>query len=58
MLNWQAGTPTETDKYLITHKGGEVRVDWWYNYLQEWDAHYNEDVIAWCKLTDIEPYKP
>lgn len=58
MINWQTGTPTETDKYLITHKGGVIRTDWWYDFNKEWATHYNEDVIAWCKLTDIQPYKP
>ena len=52
MIPWKTGTPTETDK------GGVIRTDWWYDFNKEWATHYNEDVIAWCKLTDIKPYNP
>lgn len=60
-IQWQAGTPNETGKYLITTKHHEVEVDMWFSeldiYGEHWDRHFDDDVIAWCLIENIEPFK-
>lgn len=60
-IHWQTGIPYEFGKYLITTKYNEVEVDMWFGVPDSdgdhWERHYDEDVIAWCKIEDIEPYK-
>jgi hypothetical protein len=62
IIQWQTGTPKESfGKYLITTKHHEVEVDMWFGvpdeYGDHWERHYDEDVIAWCLLEDIIPFK-
>lgn len=61
IIQWQTGTPKETGKYLITTKHHEVEVDIWLRKADEygthWQIHYDEDVIAWCKIESIKPFK-
>lgn len=62
IIQWQTGTPKESfRKYLITTKDHEVEVDMWLDvpdeYGDHWERHYDEDVIAWCMLDDIIPFK-
>lgn len=60
-IQWQTGTPKETGKYLITTKHHEVEVDMWRRipdkYGDHWKSHYDEDIIAWCLIENIEPFK-
>ena len=60
-IQWQTGTPKETGKYLITTKHHEVEVDRWLpapdEYGDHWERHYDVDVIAWCLIENIEPFK-
>ena len=58
VIKWQTGEPKEDGKYLITVKGKKVYVttDFWDN-REEWSDFVTDSVIAWCKLSDIEPYK-
>jgi hypothetical protein len=64
-IQWQTGTPKETGKYLITFKYLDefhvVDVDRWCgvpdNYGDHWEKHYDVNVIAWCKIEDIKPFK-
>ena len=60
-IQWQTGTPKETGKYLLTTKYHEVMVDMWFgvpdNDGDHWEHHYDEDVIAWCLIENIEPFK-
>jgi len=58
-IKWQKGEPEEDGTYLITVKGKKivyVATDFWDN-REEWDTFVTESVVAWCKLSDIEPYK-
>jgi hypothetical protein len=61
IIQWQTGTPKEIGKYLITTNNNEVEVDMWFGvpdeYGDHWERHYDEDVIAWCLLDDIIPFK-
>lgn len=55
-INWQTGTPTITGaEYIITDKHSHVGTDYWTGKF--WLYHNNEDVLAWCLLVDIVPYK-
>lgn len=58
---WQTGTPKHTGRYLITTKHHEVEVDMWLQkadeYGDHWQRHYDVDVIAWCEILSIEPFK-
>ena len=58
-IKWQTGTPKVFGKYLITTKYNEVDVDM--SILtsdgDHWERHYDEDVIAWCLIENIEPFK-
>lgn len=56
-IKWQTGEPKESGSYLVTMKGmDETFVTYSrYSCLTGW-SHSNK-VLAWCKLSDIEPYK-
>lgn len=64
-IQWQTGTPKETGTYLITFKYLDefhvVDVDRWCgvpdNYGDHWEKHYDVNVIAWCLIENIEPFK-
>ena len=58
VINWQTGEPKETGKYLVQMKNNEMTVDvnFWSNLSNSW--LFNDAlVVAWCNLSDIEPYK-
>ena len=59
IIKWQTGEPKESGSYLITTYRGTVFVDYWrvFPNKSDWDYRDKFDVIAWCKLSDIEPYK-
>ena len=60
-INWQTGKPKHPGKYLVTTKHHWVETDIWRNYADcyknNWYKHNDEDVIAWCFIEDIEPFK-
>lgn len=60
-IQWQTGTPKHPGRYLITTKHHEVDVDMWRSTADEdgdhWLRHYDVDVIAWCEMVSIEPFK-
>ena len=60
-IQWQTGTPKEMGNYLLTTKDYEVEVDMWLDAPNSdgdhWLRHYDEDVIAWCMIEDIMPFK-
>lgn len=53
VIKWQTGTPTKNGKYLV-FVYGEIDITYWDSRFQ-WAKYLS--VIAWCKLSDIEPYK-
>ena len=58
VIKWQTGEPKETGEYLVTTLDGLVDYDVLYKHSDGylyWGFYDNVD--AWCKLSDIEPYK-
>ena len=57
VIKWQKGIPTEMGRYIITKSDGKVRTIY-FQPKDIVDLDYFEIVVtAWCKLSDIEPYK-
>lgn len=56
-IKWQTGEPPETGMYLVTVENKYIATDY-FGYFQydKW-RHYDGHVTAWCKLSDIQPYK-
>lgn len=61
-IKWQEGCPEQSGNYIVTMSTGEVTVKEFYNpYTSHcyWEGvEENDEVIAWCLISDIEPYKP
>ena len=61
IIKWQTGTPKYAGQYLITTKHHNVEVDRWTSkpdeYGDHWYKHCDIDVIAWCEIVSIEPFK-
>lgn len=67
LIRWQTREPTKEGKYIVTLLGGAVTVDELYSYeyikgsrttiKYAWRRNFQDAVIAWCKLSDIKPYK-
>lgn len=58
VVEWQTGEPKGNGIYLVTTSAETVIIAWWNgtSWLinnQSFDIKYK----AWCKLSDIEPYK-
>ena len=62
-IKWKTGKPKERGEYLVTLLSGKVKVAEFYKYKvadkEYWDCipYGIVGVKAWCKLSDIEPYK-
>ena len=67
IIKWQTGEPTEEGYYLVVIHGPCVELDKLYSYdrienehtskVFTWTKHFSREILAWCKLSDIEPYK-
>ena len=59
VIKWQTGEPTESGSYLASIKGIESHFVTCviYNCVTGWCHWKKEKIVAWCKLSDIEPYK-
>lgn len=57
-IKWQTGVPKEEGVYIVTTDANEVEcfVKFSPN-SKECVNIFKDDVIAWCPLSDIEPYK-
>lgn len=55
-IHWKTGEPKETGNYIVALKDGSIDVSMWLNVGKCWVV-LNDSVLAWCKLTDIGPYK-
>lgn len=59
-IKWQTGTPKIGGEYLVCLKNGSVITD---TFLVvdgcelDWRKFNKSYIVAWCKLSDIEPYK-
>lgn len=62
-IKWQTGEPKERGEYLVTLLSGKVKVAEFYKYKVADKEYWGcipcgiAGVKAWCKLSDIEPYK-
>ena len=57
VIKWQTGVPKETDNDVITTNDGVVRF-FRFGCKEIVDIEFFEMFVsAWCKLSDIEPYK-
>ena len=58
MVKWHTGEPKENGKYLITTNIETVLIAWW-NGTSWLIGNMSLDIKykAWCKLSDIAPYK-
>lgn len=60
VIKWKTGTPNEFGQYLVTTSTGFISTDVWLKDVMRWYEHSEdcfEEVIAWCPLSGIEPYK-
>ena len=59
VIKWQTGEPKESGTYLTTIKGKySIFVQCaQFGCLTGWSYFKPEEIIAWRKLNDIEPYK-
>lgn len=58
-IKWKTGEPKESGYYLITTYRGIITTDLWRIFPNRscWEYRNKFDVKAWCKLSNIEPYK-
>ena len=56
-IKWQTGEPKEIGRYLVTTIDGHIATE----AITRNDVHdkhfFKTYVKAWCKLSDIKPYK-
>ena len=57
VIKWQTGEPKESGSYLITTDEGTVALASFYPDNSSDVEFFEICVSAWCKLSDIEPYK-
>lgn len=59
VIKWQTGDPKESDIYLVTTSSNIVRTSYWNNgcWLINDLPFSTLKIKAWCKLSDIKPYK-
>lgn len=57
VIKWQTGEPKKVGRYVVTNIEGEVDVAYYYTYRHGWEYYRNKAIIAWCPLSEIEPYK-
>lgn len=65
VIKWQTGEPVgRCGKFIITYKHFECFTKYITTAIREGDTWYDTnfnklrvDVIAWCHMNDIEPYK-
>ena len=57
LIKWQTGEPKSHGRYLIQTKYDGLQIAFWSPFVQSWSLYNNSEIIAWCKLSDIGPYK-
>ena len=57
-IKWQTGEPKEEGDYLVSLKNGRVASDGFGLFgRKKWFCFNSDFILAWCRLSDIEPYK-
>lgn len=54
VIKWRTGIPTKKGRYIVFRRKEKIHVDWWTS-NQRWIV--SKDVVAWCPVDEIEPYK-
>lgn len=57
IIKWQTGEPKESGSYIITTDEGTVALASFYSESSVDVEFFKICVTAWCKLSDVEPYK-
>ena len=59
IVKWQTGEPKKSGTYLVTIRGKySIFVQSaQFGVFTGWGYFKPEEIIAWCKLSDIKPYK-
>lgn len=57
IIKWQTGEPKTHGRYLVQTDKDGLQIAFWSAYVQSWSLYNNSEILAWCKLSDIEPYK-
>lgn len=59
VIKWRTGEPTMEGEYLVTEYSGDVTCDCWcvLEHHQYWTQHRHDEILAWCPMSEIEPYK-
>ena len=59
IINWQIEEPKEAGYFIVTDSEGKVKIAAYSPFLKGWyfqkQRIYN--IVAWCSLSNIEPYK-
>ena len=56
LIKWQTGKPKRVGSYILSLKNGSVAIEKYFPRVDE--EFFEEYVVAWCHIGDIEPYKP
>lgn len=63
-ITWKIGEPKEEGEYLVTLHNGDITFDEYCCFTNSdgeeeffWSNLDDDSIIAWSKLSDIEPYK-
>lgn len=59
IIKWQKGEPKEKGSYIVSIKELDANYVTCAVYVHEtgWCHWKKGKIVAWCKLSDIEPYK-
>ena len=57
IIRWKTGIPKEEGWYIVTKSDGIVKLTRFRPSFEFDIAFFKEFIIAWCKLSEIEPYK-
>ena len=59
VIKWQTGVPTVEGEYLVTEYNGDITYDCWcmLEHYQYWAQHRHDEILAWCPMNEIKPYK-
>jgi hypothetical protein len=57
VIKWHTGEPKETGTYIVTTIEGTVAFSYYQQGFSTDEEYFKSCIIAWCKLSDIEPYE-
>ena len=57
IIKWQTGEPKEDGVFIVTTLKGEIAISSYFKNYRIDEDYFKTCVAAWCKLSDIKPYK-